>query len=408
VAGADPVVFNVNMSIQTMLGKFNAGNGDKVMLSGNFNAWATTNVMTMTANPDVYSITQSLSTGYWPNYKFIITNAGVGGVTWEVPASFGGGDRYFQVPTNGLGTNLPVVYFSDQTNPPGLFHITFQVNMGVPITQGAFDTNSSLAYAFGSWSNWLSGYGLLLTNVPGTSNYMRTLDMSNTLNTVVYYKYNINAGGGTWEGNVGPSNTVNRVFTLTNFNMVLPLEYWNNITNAYTNYVTFQVDTLVEHTLGIIDANADWIYVNGDWDWSGTAMRLYQTDNPYVFTNTVALHNAPGSVVNYKYTVNGTILWENDGVGPGGAQNHQFELLTTNLPLDHFNNYTDLGPVDISLSGNQAGLTWASGSNANNHIRLQNSTNLQSGWTDVPNTQGIGAVTNNFGDGSQFFRLIGP
>jgi hypothetical protein len=407
VASADPVVFNINLSIQTALGKFKVGNGDTVMLSGTFNNWATTNVMTVTANPDVYSITQNLSAGLYPRWKFIINpngNSTGTALVWETSA-----DRFFNNPgVPAGGTNLPVVYFSNSTNPPGLFHITFQVNMGVPITQGLFVPNSSLAYAFGSWSNWGSGYGLQLTNVPGTSNYMQTLDISNTLNSVISYKFNINGNGGTWEGAVGPNNTADRICTLTNLNVVQPLEYWNNITNAYTNYVTFQVDTLVEYALGVFDPYADYLYVNGDWDWSGTAMRLYQTADPYVFTNTVALHFAPGSLVDYKYTINGTIIWENDGVGPGGAKNHQFELLTTNLPLDHFNNYTDLGPVDISLSGNQAALSWASGSNANNHIRLQNSTNLSSGWTDVPNTQGTSAVTNNFGGGSQFFRLIGP
>jgi hypothetical protein len=166
---------------------------------------------------------------------------------------------------------------------------------------------------------------------------------------------------------------------------------------------------LVEYALGVFaPGDGDLVYVNGDWDWSGTAMQLYQTANPYVYTNTVALHYSPGSVVNYKYTINGTLTWENDGIGPGGAQDRQFALITTNLPLDHFNNYVDLGPVTISKSGAQTALSWASGSNANNHIRLQNATNLLNGWTDVPNTQGINAVTNNFGTAPRFFRLIGP
>jgi hypothetical protein len=345
----------------------------------------------------------------WSNYRFLInpygTNTASTSMRWEVPASFGGGDRWFQVPAGG--TNLPVVYFSDATNAAAQFHITFEVNMSVPITQGLFVPNSSTAYAFGSWNNWATG--LLLTNVPGTSNYMQTLVTSNTMGSVVYYKYNINGNGGTWEGNVGPTNTQNRIFALTNINMALPLSYWNNIANAYTNYVTFQVDLLVEYALGVFTPgdDGDWVYVCGDWDWLANAVRLYQTDNPYVYTNTIPLYYAPGSVVNYKYTLN-ALTWENDGVGPGGGQNRQFAMITTNLPLDHFNNYTDLGPVAISLSGAETALSWASGSNANNHIRLQNSTNLAAGWTDVPNTQGTAAVTNNFGGGSQFFRLIGP
>ena len=408
VASADPVVFNVNMSVQTALGNFHVGNGDTVLVAGNWDGWVTTHTMAVTADPNVYSITQNLAGASYPNYRFIInpygTNTG-NALNWEVPASFGGGNRWFQVPSSG-GTNLPVVYFSDASNAVAQFHVTFQVNMGVPIIQGLFDTNSGITYAFGSWNNWATGSQL--TNVPGTSNYVGTLVMSNTMGSVIYYKYNINGNGGTWEGNVGPTNTQNRLVTLTETNIVLPLSFWNNITNAYTNNVTFQVDTLVEYLLGNFTPGSDYLYVNGDWDWSGTAMQLYQTANPYVYTNTVALHYSPGSVVNYKYTINGTIIWENDGVGPGGAQNHQFVLLTTNLPLDHFNNYTDLGPLTISMSGAQAALFWASGSNANNHIRLQNATNLLNGWTDVPNTQGTNTVTNNFGTAPSFFRLIGP
>ena len=103
------------------------------------------------------------------------------------------------------------------------------------------------------------------------------------------------------------------------------------------------------------------------------------------------------------------MTWENDGVGPGGAKNHQFVINTaTNLPMDYFNNYRDLGPLFISQQGSQTTLTWPSGTNVNNRIRLQNSADLLSNWSDVPNTQGQSSITNDFGIGPQFFRLIGP
>lgn len=37
VANADPVIFNVNMSVQTALGNFHVANGDTVLVSGTFN-----------------------------------------------------------------------------------------------------------------------------------------------------------------------------------------------------------------------------------------------------------------------------------------------------------------------------------------------------------------------------------
>lgn len=291
---------------------------------------------------------------------------------------------------------------------------TFTVDMAVPISQGNFSIGNNTVYAFGSFdpagTGWNSAGGVQLTNVPGTSNYSGSFITNNlALGTVVQYKYAINGWGGTWEGNVGANGTQNRTFTLTSTNQSLPLDYWNNIINVVTNYATFQVDMLVEYCIGMFDPGSDYLYVNGDWDWTGIEGQLTQTANPYVYTGTVAMVLSPGTVVNYKYDLNGGLTWENDGVGPNGAQNRQFTLqANTILPEDHFNNYVDLGPINISVSGAQAALSWASGTNANNHIRLQNANNLSGSWVDVPNTQGQSNVINNFGGGSQFFRLIGP
>ena len=290
---------------------------------------------------------------------------------------------------------------------------TFTVNMEAPIAQGIFSIGGSTLYAFGSFdpsgTGWNAG-GVQLTNVPGTSNYVGTFVTNNlSLGSSVQYKYAINGFGGNWEGNVGPNNTPNRIFTLTSTNLALPLDYWNNITNANASYeVTFRVDTLVEYLLGVFTPGSDYLYVNGTWDWSGSALQLLQADNPYVYTGTVALAYSPGTLIDYKYSINGSITWEDNGVGPGGVNNRQFILSATNLPGDNFNNYSNLGPVNLSGPVAQTVLTWPSGSNANNHIRLQTATNLVNGWSDVPNTQGTGSVTNNFGPAPMFFRLIGP
>jgi hypothetical protein len=417
-ATAVPVVFEVNLSVQTALGNFNVGNGDTVLVAGNWDGWVTTHTMTLTATPNVYSITQDLAAASFPNYKFVINPNGTStgnALNWEVPSSFGGGDRWFQVPA--AGTNLPAVFFSDAANSPAQFQITFDVNMGVPITQGQLVIGSGYVDAFGSWNNWATT-GVLLTNVPGTSNYMGTLITTNTLNSVLFYKYAINGNGGTWEGNVGTNGTQNRAMTLGSYNQALPLDYWNNIVSLNTNNVTFQVDMLVEYALGNFDAagNGDTIWVNGDWNWTGSALELVPTANPYVYTGTVALVYSPGTVINYKYAMNQGIApnsWEMNGVGPGGGNNRQFMLpagSVTNLPGDYFNNYSNLGPVTISVGagGGSNVLSWASGTNTSNHIRLQNSASLSGSWTDVPNTQGQGSVTNNGGFGPTFYRLIAP
>ena len=413
-ASAVSVTYQINMSVQKAIGNFNPGAGDTVAVAGNWNGWITNDTLAVSVDTNIYTITVNQTAESYPNYKFIINpggNSPSGSWKWESPSSFGGGNRWFQVPA--VATNLPVVYYSDVTNAPAYqVQITFQLNMEAPIIQGIFIPGSSYVEAHGSFNGW-STTGVLLTNSPGTSNYLGTFTTTNlSLGASLAYKFAINGQGGTWEGNVGPGGASDRVFTLSSTNQILPLDYWNNITNANVSYaVQFQVDMLVEYVTGNFTPGLDTLFVNGDWNWSGSAMELFQTANPYVYTGTVAMAFSPGTLINYKYAMNGGIpanSWEMNGIGPGGGNNRQFNLSATNLPLDHFNNYVDLGPVTISGSGAQTVLAWASGSNAVNYIRLQDATNLFGGWSDIPYTPGQSAVTNDFGTAPRFFRLIGP
>jgi hypothetical protein len=410
VATADPVVFNVNMSVQAALGNFSAGNGDGVRVLGLNGDWATgVTLVPSVANTNIYTVTNDLAvSGAWPNYKFVITPAS-GPWVWESPADFGGGNRYFSVPAGG--TNLPVVYFSDNTNLPSYtVYVTFQVDMAVAIQQGKFTMDSDYVDVFGGFNNW-SQTGVLLTNVPGTSNYVAVLTTTSlSTNTDYTYKFAINGYGGSWEGNVGPAGDLpNRHFTLTNTVQTLPLVYWNNIASASSSFlVGFQVDMSVEDAFGVFNPG-DTVFVNGDWDWSGYAMQLTPVGSSDLYTGAVLVAFSPGTTVSYKYTIDGGLIWENNGVGPGGAQNHEFLLNTaTNLSVDHFNNYSDLGPVTISGPVGQTALSWASGTNVNNRIRLQSTTNLLSGWSDVSGAAGQSAITNDFGAGKVFFRLVAP
>ena len=303
--------------------------------------------------------------------------------------------------------------------------ITFQVDMTNAIIMGAFNPppggidNVSAQGSFNEWST-SQPMGVSLTNVPGTSVYSATFTTNNlTLGNVFQYKYVIDGqeGGGNWEGNVGPGG--NRSFTLSVTNQVLPLVYWDNITTLVTNAVTFQVDMTVETALGIFNpGNGDSVGVAGDWNWDGTSsQQLTETGDTHVYTGTVDIANTPGQVINYKYVIDGGIFsslpnsgWENPNVGPGGISDRQFVFPNeaTNLPMDSFNNLTDLGPLYISGSGAQTIVSWPYGTNAGNTIRLQSSTTMLSGWAEVPNTQGQSSVTNNPSTGTMFFRLIWP
>jgi hypothetical protein len=113
--------------------------------------------------------------------------------------------------------------------------------------------------------------------------------------------------------------------------------------------------------------------------------------------------------VNYKYAIDGGFSWENDGLGPNGAQNRQFVMSgATNLPAEFYNNQKDLGPLVITRVGNETALQWDSGTNINNRIRLEKSSALAGGWTEITEAQGQSGITNDFGTAPVFFRLIGP
>ena len=407
---ATSITYNVNMSVQTALGNFHPG-VDTVLVGGTFCNWTTTNVMTQTSDANVYTLTfndTADAVGAYENHKFIIDpngNSSGTSLNWESI-----GNRYFPVPATA--TNMAAVYFNDVSNTPSTtISITFQVDMQIAAIQGAFSPGSDYVDAFGSFNNW-STTGVLLTNVPGTTNYTGTFTTTAlTTNTLVNYKYAIDGNGGTWEGNVGPSGAQNRSVTITNATQTFPLDYWDNITNANLSFnVGFQVNVAVEDAFGVFTPGGDTVFVNGDWNWNGYAVELTEVGSSDLYTGEVALAYSPGTTVNYKYTFDGGTTWENNGVGPGGAQNHQFTLNgTTNLPADNFNDYSTLGPVTINGPVSNSVISWVSGTNVNNRIQLQSASDLTAGnWSDVPNTQGQSSITNNFGSGPVYFRLTGP
>ena len=212
---ATSITYNVNMSVQTALGNFHPG-VDTVLVGGTFCNWTTTNVMTQTSDANVYTLTfndTADAVGAYENHKFIIDpngNSSGTSLNWESI-----GNRYFPVPATA--TNMAAVYFNDVSNTPSTtISITFQVDMQIAAIQGAFSPGSDYVDAFGSFNNW-STTGVLLTNVPGTTNYTGTFTTTSlTTNTVVNYKYAIDGNGGTWEGNVGPGGAQNRSVTITN------------------------------------------------------------------------------------------------------------------------------------------------------------------------------------------------
>jgi hypothetical protein len=111
-APAAPVTFYVDMSVQTALGNFDSQAGHSVLVAGNWDSWITSHYMSLTENPDIYSLTLDLTELSSPLYKFVIHTGGPPTFdNWEIT-----GNRSFQVPVAGI--DLPVVYFNNQTAVP--------------------------------------------------------------------------------------------------------------------------------------------------------------------------------------------------------------------------------------------------------------------------------------------------
>jgi hypothetical protein len=430
-ASAVNVGYYVDMSVQTALGNFTPGNGDTVFVSGNF---ATTNgVWLQTAtdgstnyilsptgtNANVYTGTFNITNapGTFENHQFVINPGGnfLGTLIWE-PGIIGGGNRFFTVPSTA--TNLPVVYFNDvsNVNQQVSANITFYVDMSVQQTLGNFNPSQDFVVVAGDWmgSDWTTAVNYAPSMTATGTNalvYTGTVSVTNTVGLTENYKFVIlsQSLGTIWEGDVGPGGAEgNRQFVFPGVATNLPTVFFNNASNGIVPVpVTFSVSLLVENALGVFTPGSDSVDVAGDFNnWSVTANPLTQSADPNVYTNTVIVNGfSVGTTLNYKFTIDGSSTWENDGVGPGGARNHQFVLPSSATNYDmYFNNYTNLGTATITNSAGQAIIKWPI---HGSRTRLQSSTNLANGWLDIANTLGASSTTSSI-TGQKLFRVKGP
>ena len=326
----------------------------------------------------------------------------------------GVGNRFFQVLSGA--TNLAVVYWNNITNANVLVttQVTFRLNLSVQMALGNFDAANDLAFVAGDW-NWSSTASPLSQSLADTNIWEGTFTLTNIPGTTVNFKYIMNtfAHGVVWEANgVGPGGANNRQFAFPSTATNLPVEFFNNVTSATSvvvSPITFLVNMIVENALGNFTPGADTVTVSGDAidNWDGTIVQLTQSlTNVNVYAGTFNVTNLAGGTVHYKYTINGGSIWEDNNVGPGGAQNREFVMPTTatNLPGVDFNNLADLGLLSISNSAaGQVTINWTGGT----RIRVQEAPILGAGWLDVTNTQGSNSATVNI-SGKNNFRLIGP
>ena len=308
---------------------------------------------------------------------------------------------------------LPVVFFNNQSAPPGVVPVTFQVNLGIQTALGNFDPTMHTVEARGAFDNW--GIGITLSPSPGDANiYQGTVNITGSPGTVIEHKYVINqAGSLVWEGNVGPGGAFgNRTFTLASSDQLLPVVYFNNLTNNPGGGipVTFRVNLGVPIARGTFDPASGTVTVAGpfnNWNPSASSLTNSPTDTNVWFGAINITTASPGGSVPFKFLMNGT--WET-------GDNRAFILAspTQTLPIEYFDRVPDLGPLFFSTVFGSFGdveftVSWFGGPG----VRLQSRANLSGGqWQEVPDSLGQSSMTFLFEPAvmpeNRFFRLIGP
>jgi hypothetical protein len=410
-ANAVPVTFQVNMSVQTTVGNFDPAL-HAIEVHGSFDGWAGGAVLSASPEAGVYSADVEVggAAGTAVQYKFVINQSGT--QVWEVDGVGPAGAQNRSFNLENSAQTLPVVFFNNQTTPPGVVAVTFQINMGVQKSLGNFDPALHTVEVHGAFDGW--GPGVSLTVSPTDGNlYQGTANITGASGAVVEHKFVINqAGTQVWEGNVGPGGPFgNRTFTLAASPQTLPTVYFNNLSSDPGKGipVTFKVTLGVPVGRGTFDPAASTVYVAGAFNnWNATASVLTNTvAEPYVYIGTIDIKTvAPGGSVPYKFVMNGT-AWET-------GDNRAFILAANaqTLPFDYWDRVDSFGPIAISAVINSFQVDTTLSWNGGPLVRLQSAPDLTSPWVDVPDSLGQATMTFTFdpasGEPNRLFRLVGP
>lgn len=267
------VTFKVDMSRWQELGKFNPA-VDEVKCVGEVspNGWdpAANTGMTRTggtgADSSVYYVTYQLNPNAAYAYKYAI------GSDWERDEKDLGGDGNRHLVTGTTDSTLATVWFD---NISGAFkHVTFKVDMTLPIKQGSVTPGVTNVYVAGSFTDWGTSARLMTKSPTNDSLYSYTTvvpDDTVRSGDNVQFKFVYSAGAassGTWE------DGDNRTFFVPEKDSSEFSDYWNrtnpNITLGSGN-VTFQVDMSVMEEIGIFDQARDSMEVRGGFNgWSNS------------------------------------------------------------------------------------------------------------------------------------------
>jgi hypothetical protein len=276
--------------------------------------------------------------------------------------------------------------------------VTFTVDMNAELNA---ILNNSTVYLRGNFNG--QDFTLLpahiLTN-NGSGVFSGTINITDAPGTVIRCKFYYNNPGDVWE------DGADRQFVLADGTQVLPLTAWNEKYPLPLNNVTFRVDMGPQITLGNFTPGQN-MRVSGVFTGWGDGVDMTNEAPSTVYSQTIAVAGLPGAQINgYKFRANDG--WENDGVGPGGAQNRSFILAGGDqvLPLVYYNNLPPNVPTNaitfqvdmtaqillgnftpgqfIRVSGNMYSPTFGDGRDLTNNPALSgNASNIYSTVIDV-------------------------
>jgi len=213
--------------------------------------------------------------------------------------------------------------------------VTFEVDMGYRSSQGQFNTDGTDHVEVQSGFNGSGWSGHLLTNVPSTTLYQNTFDITTPASgSVVEYKFHTYGIHDNWEG-LGWYPNGNRRFTLGSSAQILPSAYYADQWAGGPGIdVMVQVDMTAQLGVGNFDPAVDTIEAQGPFNNSWSTLTL--TNDPsasntniysQVYTETV---RPPGTRIEYKFHISGThAAWESLG---GYPDNNRSFMLTNVSP----------------------------------------------------------------------------
>ena len=309
------VTFKVDMSRWQQIGKFDPA-VDEVKCVGEVspNSWDPANNIAMTrtggsdADSSVYYITYAVNPTAAYSYKYAI------GSDWNRDEKDLGGDGNRHLTTGANDSTLATVFFD---NISGAFkHVTFKVDMTLPIKSGSVIPGVTKVYIAGSFTNWGTS-AREMTKSPTDSTYSYTTivpDDSVRSGDNVYFKYVYSAGAvsadATWESpqNSNPDN--NRIYFVPELDSSVFSAYWSDVNpnvQLGTGQINFAVDMSVMVKIGIFDPVKDSLLISGGFNgWTTDAPDAFMTQSPindslYFISHTFT--NEPFGLKPYKYVV---------------------------------------------------------------------------------------------------------